>query len=165
MIPATVDERSIAYTAPADFAYKCADSKAKSIAAVVSPDSLVIAADTVVALGDEVFGKPKNSADAVRMLQALAGKMHRVYTGLVVIQRDQYERQIVETRVFFATLTDEQIERYVSTGEPLDKAGAYGIQGRGALCVDSIEGCYYNVVGLPLRTLAQMLRRFGVELP
>ena len=160
-----MDEQPTGLLSPSEYVVQCAESKARSIDSISAPGSLIVAADTVVALGNQIYGKPQNSADAIRMLQELSGKTHYVYSGLVMIQAERCERQCVATKVVFATLTTRQIERYVQTGEPLDKAGAYGIQGLGAFCVERIEGCYFNVVGLPLRAVVEMLARFGVELP
>lgn len=134
------------------------------VAACRIETGLVIAADTVVVMGADILGKPGNAPDAQRMLAMLAGKDHRVVSGLVL--RDaasgRTETQVVSTKVWFRELTRDEIDAYVATGEPLDKAGAYGIQEKGALLVDRIEGCYYNVVGLPLAVLGELLRRFGV---
>lgn len=130
-------------------------------------DAIVVGSDTIVAAGGEVLGKPKDEADAVRMLTLLQGRGHEVYTGVCCIGlRD--ERTVVshrKTSVLFRPLTQEQIRRYVASGEPMDKAGAYGIQSLGAVLVDSVDGCYFNVVGLPLSLLAVQLEPFGVSLP
>jgi septum formation protein len=123
---------------------------------------LILGADTVVVLGRSIFGKPANAAAAITMLQQLSGKEHSVYTGLALLDAAT-GRQLtdtVKTDVCFRQLQNAEIEAYVTTGEPLDKAGAYGIQGRGATLVESISGCYFNVVGLPLSRLVIMLREF-----
>ena len=115
-------------------------------------NAVVIAADTVVVAGNEILGKPKDAADAKRMLRLLSGQSHEVRTGLAIIA-DPTEVpgvQVVTTRVNFAKMSDAEIDEYVSTGEPFDKAGAYGIQGIGGKFVTGIEGCYFNVMGLPL---------------
>jgi len=120
----------------------------------------VIGADTVVALGDTILGKPKDAADAVEMLRLLSGKTHSVFTGVTVLQGEKETSFFSETKVTFFTLTDEEIDAYVATGEPLDKAGAYGIQGGACLFVRKIDGDYFNVVGLPVSELHQVLKVF-----
>lgn len=131
-------------------------SREKALAVSVS-NEIVIAADTVVALGDNVLGKPQNSEDAVRMLQELSGKSHTVYTGFSVLQGNKLVTDVVATEVVFRDLASEEIFRYVANGEPMDKAGAYGIQGEAAAFVSEIHGDYYNVVGLPLCRLISVL--------
>ena len=126
------------------------------------PESLIISADTIVVLGRQIMGKPKTEQEAFRMLKALSGQTHEVYTGLSLIFK-KYERTALDavcTKVRFRPLSEEEIWAYINTGEPFDKAGGYGIQGQGALLVDGIEGCYYNVVGLPLARLFTMLTEF-----
>jgi septum formation protein len=130
-------------------------------------DAVVLGADTVVALPGRILEKPANPLEAVQMLRSLAGRWHQVYSGICLFDTTT-GREIVDsvkTNVHFLPLNDDQIQSYVSTGEPLDKAGAYGIQGRAAVFIDEIHGCYFNVVGLPLARLAQILRGFGIELP
>ncbi len=124
---------------------------------------LVIAADTVVVIDNRVLGKPASEQEASAMLQTLSGREHRVITGVAVISlaQGEYMVEAEETGVVFKALTDAEIARYVASGEPMDKAGAYGIQGKGAILVKSINGCYFNVVGLPLTRLAGMLQAFG----
>jgi len=128
-------------------------------------DAIIIAADTIGVLNGRTIGKPKSAADARRILQKLSGRTHSVITGLTIIDSgsDRIITRTVETKVHFRKLTADEIDAYVKTGEPLDKAGAYGIQERGAVFVDRIEGDYFNVIGLPLCTLAETLRKFGVE--
>lgn len=122
-------------------------------------NALVIGADTVVVLDGEILTKPVDEEDAARMLARLSGRQHSVLTGISVMRRRDGKAVSVfeETKVCFRTLSEEEIMRYVSTGEPLDKAGAYGIQGRGSLLVERIEGDYFNVVGLPVCRLARLL--------
>ena len=127
-----------------------------------APDALVIAADTVVTADDRVLGKPKNSEDAAAMLRFLSGRTHTVYTGVTVCRNTQISTQHEATQVRFRQLTQEEISAYVASNEPMDKAGAYGIQGLGALLVEGIEGDYFNVVGLPVCRLGQMLTEFGI---
>ena len=120
-------------------------------------DETVIGADTVVAIDGEILGKPANKEDAAQMLRKLSGKTHSVFTGVTVINGEKTESFFVETKVKFFELSDGEIEKYVKTGEPLDKAGAYGIQGYGCLLVEKIEGDYFNVVGLPVSQLNRVL--------
>ncbi len=137
--------------------------KAREVAAGAGPGDIIIAADTVVAVDDRVLGKPQSEQQAVEMLTRLSGRSHKVYTGITVC-RDGVERTQHEcTQVVFRTLTAQEIRAYVQTREPMDKAGAYGIQGRGCVLVEGIQGDYYNVMGLPVCRLALMLREFGVE--
>lgn len=117
----------------------------------------VIGADTVVAIDGRILGKPKNRDDAFNMLKMLSGRAHSVFTGVTVIRPDQSITFSVETKVKFFDLTDEEINRYINTDEPYDKAGAYAIQGKGSLFVEKIDGDYFNVVGLPISTLNKYL--------
>ena len=128
------------------------------------PGALVIGADTVVALDDTVLGKPADAADAARMLRALSGRAHKVYTGVSLVRDGETVSRAVETAVYFRPLTEREIQAYIATGEPMDKAGAYGIQGLASLFVEKIEGDYFNVVGLPLCALGEMLETMGVSL-
>jgi nucleoside triphosphate pyrophosphatase len=153
----------------ADYVRRLALAKARVAASSYrgSDDCLFIGADTVVVAVDEVLGKPESPDDARRMLRLLAGTTHEVHTGLAVVRRPGAMEGIVEeiTRVTFAPLSDQEIESYVATGEPFDKAGAYGIQGIGGRYVTRIEGCYFNVMGLPLARLWSLLREFGWKDP
>jgi len=139
-------------------------SKARDVADRVK-EGLVIAADTVVLYRGEIFGKPKDPAEAKEMLRILSGEIHEVITGLAVINAETGKKAVecVKTRVKMRTLTEDEIEGYVATGEPSNKAGAYAIQGRGAALIESIDGCYYNVVGLPLSKLSEMLNKFEIN--
>jgi septum formation protein len=135
--------------------------------AVRLSEGYVIGADTIVVADEAILGKPVDDADARRMLKLLSGRSHYVYTGLCVIERQNrettgMERDYVRTEVRFGPLTDELIDGYVATGEPLDKAGAYGIQERGSVLVEGIVGDYFNVVGLPVYRLSRMLMDLGV---
>lgn len=162
--PADVDERILPGESPEVYAVRVALDKAR-IAAARTGTGIVIAADTIVVLDDEILGKPADAADAERMLMMLSGKVHCVITGLAVMDAasgKSLSRTSI-TRVWFRSLAPSEIISYVATGEPLDKAGAYGIQERGALLVDRIDGCYFNVVGLPLSLLGELLRVFGVD--
>ncbi|MDR1160294.1 MAG: Maf family protein [Syntrophomonadaceae bacterium] len=141
-------------------------SKAKAEAVAEKETGIIIAADTIVQCQDEIMGKPKNESEAYQQLRKLSGREHVVLTGLCVFdeKKDEAEVQCETSKVFFRKLSDEEINFYISTGEPLDKAGSYGIQGRGALFVNRVEGCYYNIVGLPLTRLYLMLKKCGVDL-
>ena len=161
--PADVDESVLPGESPEAYAVRVALNKAR-IAAERAGEGIIIAADTIVVIGDSILGKPADARDAESMLALLSGKGHRVVTALAVMDAatGKGETRISATKVWFRDLTEREIAAYVATGEPLDKAGAYGIQERGALLVERIEGCYSNVVGLPLSLLGEMLREFGV---
>lgn len=137
--------------------------KGRAAAAVMGTGLPVVAADTIVVLGEQILGKPAGTAEAKHMLKALSGKAHAVKTATVVLYQKMTQLQVVTTVVHFRELTGDEIDWYVGTGEPLDKAGAYGIQGRGAVLVERIEGSYDNVVGLPVTAVYEMLRKAGVD--
>ncbi len=146
---------------PKELVCELAQKKARAVAQI-QPDSTVIGADTVVELGGEIFGKPKDTADAGRMMRALRGCGHLVHTGVCVIHGGQERVQCVSTRVHFSEITDAELNRYLEQAKVLDKAGAYAIQEDASKFVKGIEGCYFNVVGLPVHTLYTMLRDMGV---
>lgn len=147
----------------ADWVTRCAVQKATDVGSRVS-GAVILAADTVVALGEHRLGKPRDPADAARMLTLLSGMTHEVVTGLAVLGPDGTCSVAAErTRVTFRPLSPPEIAAYVHTGEPADKAGAYAIQGRAGLFVRRIEGCYSNVVGLPLARAAEMLKHVGIR--
>lgn len=123
-------------------------------------NEIIVSADTIVCLDDVVLGKPKSKEDAFLMLRALSGKTHSVFTGVTIIRDEQKKTFSQETRVTFYELTDEEINDYIATGECLDKAGSYGVQGKGGLFVESIDGDYFNVVGLPVARLKRELDLF-----
>lgn len=125
------------------------------------PDACVIGADTVVDLDGEIIGKPASPEDAIRTLSRMQGRSHTVYTGLVVLKSGYRDVRCISTKVRFRPMTDTEIRWYVSTGDPLDKAGSYGVQGLGSVFVDSVEGNYFNVVGLPAPVLYEMLLKAG----
>lgn len=129
-----------------------------------NPLSVVIAADTVVCADGRILGKPHGDGEAAEMLRLLSGRSHFVYTGVTVICDGRIETAICRTEVFFKVLTEGQISAYVHSGEPYDKAGGYGIQGKGAVFVDHIDGDYANVVGLPVSLLYEMLREFDIDI-
>jgi len=166
VLAAQVDETRRAGELRGDYVRRLALEKARAAAADANADSgdcLFVGADTVVVAGDEILGKPESPADARRMLRKLGANVHEVHTGLAVVQRPRTAESVIDevTRVTFAPLSDEEIENYIATGEPFDKAGAYGIQGIGGRYVTRIEGCYFNVMGLPLARLWSLLQEFG----
>ena len=140
---------------PAALVVENAKRKARAVAEKY-PDSPVLGADTVVSLEGKIFGKPKDKDEARKMLTALSGKMHEVTTGLALINRNEIRTTNVTTKVFFDTMTKADIDAYIATEEPMDKAGAYAIQGKAARFIEKIEGSYSNVVGLPLKALIQL---------
>ncbi len=151
---ADVDETLPENITPADAVCYLSRVKAQPFE---NENDVVIGADTVVAIDGKILGKPRDSADAKAMLTLLSGKTHSVYTGVTVIKNKKYSTFFCETRVTFFKLTEKEIDAYIKTGEPLDKAGAYGIQGYGSLLVEKIDGDYYNVVGLPISKLNRLL--------
>lgn len=138
--------------------------KAEAVRAQAAPDDVIISADTVVCIDGKRLGKPKDEADAARMLRALSGRDHEVVSGVCVMQGGRAETAAVTTALHFRELGEDEISAYIATGEPMDKAGAYGIQGLASIFVDRLDGDYYNVMGLPLCTLARMLRSFGIKI-
>lgn len=158
-----IDEHMDRDLPPAELVRQISLEKAQAVAAQADPNTVVIAADTVVALDGVVLGKPAGKEEAFRMLSLLSGNRHQVYTGLTVLRGEQVFSQWEETAVTFRSLTAEEIEAYIATGEPMDKAGAYGIQGYGALFIEGISGDYYNVMGLPVCRLGQILGQLGMD--
>ncbi len=149
------EQRQVRETATS-FVQRLAEEKAQ--AAVKTPEEIVLGADTVVCLDDEVFGKPLDDRDAGRMLRLLAGREHRVHTGICILRGKNKIVDLASTRVFFLPLTEDEIEEYTRSGESRDKAGAYAIQGRASKFVYAIEGCYQNVVGLPVSLVYRHLK-------
>jgi septum formation protein len=162
VIPSHVPEVHQVGEAPEEYVARLSRDKAQAIAAQ-HRDRWVIAADTTVLLGDQLLEKPVDAADAARMLATIAGQTHIVYTGVTLQKGDYSDTRVAESEVRMLPLSPADIEWYVRTGEPLDKAGAYAVQGIGAMFIDSIHGSYTNVVGLPLATLFLMLRRAGID--
>ncbi|AOK89499.1 Maf family protein [Paenibacillus sp. SEL1] len=168
VVPSHADESTPESWTPQQIVETLAARKAEAVVNTATQSKeagLVIGSDTIVVLDGSVLGKPADHADAVRMLTALQGRTHRVYTGVACIHTGTGEMLVRhrQTEVTMKPLSQEQIVAYVNTGEPSDKAGAYGIQGMGATLVESIQGCYFNVVGLPLSLLSDMLSDFGVN--
>lgn len=160
--PANVDETMRPREAPRRHAERLAREKASAIA-VRDPDLITIGADTVVVINRKVLGKPADAADAARMLGMLSGREHTVITAVAVARGKKLRSAIEEVCVKFRPLRDDEIEAYIATGEPMDKAGAYGIQGFGATIVEGIEGDYFSVMGLPLVRLVGLMRDVGVR--
>jgi septum formation protein len=165
--PANIEEVQHHREGAVHFAERMAQEKARAVHAS-APDSVVLGADTIVVARDQVLGKPTDAADAVRMLRLLSNRQHFVITGVCLIGTDSLGADFEEVRaektaVHFAQLTDAEIRDYIATGEPMDKAGAYAIQGHAARWISKIEGDYSNVVGLPVDLVLRMLREHGVQ--
>lgn len=139
-------------------------SREKSQAVPSEEDEIVITADTMVFLDDQRLGKPQDEADALRMLTALQGRRHTVCTGVTVRQGDRVLTESEATGVVFRPAEEPELRAYIATGEPMDKAGSYGVQGKGALLVERLEGDFFNVMGLPVLRLSRMLAQFGIKL-
>jgi septum formation protein len=159
--PSTIDEEKIRFSCPRERAIKAALLKATAVATGLET-GVVIGADTIVCLGEEIYGKPAGRHSAEQMLRSLSGRSHRVITGLAIREAHRSTALLdsVETQVEMRHISDEEIQWYLDSGEPFDKAGAYGIQGLAGRFVARVEGCYFNVVGLPLPRLVEMLSEF-----
>ena len=164
IIPARGEEKAAPGLAPEELVKALAAHKAREVAAGCESDDIVIAADTIVWVDGEVYGKPRSESHAAEMLRALSGRRHEVYTGVAVMRGGTALLGAERSAVRFRQLTDGEIAAYIATGEPMDKAGAYGAQGKAALFVEGIEGDFFNVMGLPLCRLGRMLHELGVEL-
>lgn len=158
--PADIDEKYLPGELPRDHAIRLARDKA---AAIAVPDAVVIGSDTIVVVDGDVLGKPADENDAARMLRRLSGREHVVITAVAVAWRGRVESDAEEASVTFHPLTDERIAAYVATREPMDKAGAYGIQGYGAVNVARVDGDYFAVMGLPLQLLVRVCERVGLR--
>lgn len=167
--PADVDETPRSGETADAYVLRVAREKAQAAAGITSARRLaarpVLAADTTVVRDDAILGKPANAAAAASMLESLAGRAHRVLTAVAVISGDGIETRVSESRVWFRALTPEEIRRYVASGEPTDKAGAYAVQGRAAAFITRIEGSYSGIMGLPLAETAELLRSHGISVP
>lgn len=167
IVPASIDESSVTYRSPQELVTRLAFLKATDVARSFGKNTYVIGADTVVSLDGKIFGKPRDIEDARRMLAALSGKTHSVYTGYCVVcpKSGAAVSKYEETKVTFRPMSEDEINAYIKTREPMDKAGAYGIQGKGSIFVEKIEGDYFNVVGLPVCALGKLLKdEFSVSL-
>lgn len=159
--PAKGEER-ITQKSPAAVVMELSRQKAEEIAAAQTGDCIIIGADTVVARGDKIMGKPKDAADAKQMLRSIADDCHQVYTGVTLIRTGAHPQSVTfqeKTDVFLYPISDAEVDAYIASGDPMDKAGAYGIQGDFAIYVKRIAGDYYNVVGLPIGRVYQELKR------
>lgn len=161
--PAKGEELAHPELTPAQLVEELARQKALEVSAEAASDDVVVAADTVVAIDGVVLGKPRDKAHAAEMLSALSGREHTVYTGVAVKRGETLLVEHEATQVRFRPLTEREIDLYIQTGEPMDKAGSYGIQGYGALLVEGIRGDYFNVVGLPICRLGRMLAQVGED--
>jgi septum formation protein len=162
--PSSYEEELVPGVKPRLLARRLSSEKAKAVAKKYR-NALIIAADTFIVYRDSLMGKPHTEKEAFRMLGILNGRQHSVITGFTIIDTETGKTvsKSVETKVWFRKLTEQELASYVRTGEPLDKAGAYAIQGRGSLIVEKIEGDYFNVIGLPLSSLADALKKFGIR--
>ncbi|HEX5830379.1 MAG TPA: Maf family protein [Gemmatimonadaceae bacterium] len=160
--PADIDESAFPEEAPAAHAERLAREKALVVAERAA-DAVVVAADTIVVIDDQILGKPADADEARRMLTALAGRTHTVFTAIAVARAGRVESAVETVAVAFRPLTAAEIDAYVATGEPLDKAGAYGIQGYGATIVERIDGDYFAVMGISLVRLVELFARVGVR--
>lgn len=162
ILPSDCDETVKEKLSPEETVKELSERKALSVLRG-NPDSVVLGCDTVVALENEILGKPTDREDAFNMIKALSGKIHRVCTGVCIADKDRKESFVSVAEVEFYEISDETAKSYVSTGECDDKAGAYGIQGLGGMLVKSIKGDYYTIVGLPFAETARVLYSFGIK--
>jgi septum formation protein len=160
---APVDETPLAGEKPAEYVQRLAEQKARAV--TLAAGETVLGADTTVVAGNCMLAKPSDVADAARMLEALSGRCHEVLTGICLRTGRTWIRDLAITRVWFSELTPREIEEYASSGEPLDKAGGYAIQGLASKFIEKIEGCYFNVVGLPIPLVYRYLREHAVIRP
>jgi len=160
--PADIDETYLAGEKPAPHAERLARGKC-AVIAEREPDALVIGSDTIVVVDGDVLGKPANDGDAAHMLRRLSGRTHMVVTAVAVAWHGQTRSAVEEVNVTFRSLSDDDIAAYIATREPMDKAGAYGIQGYGATIVERVDGDYFAVMGLPLQLLVRVLRELGIR--
>jgi septum formation protein len=159
--PADIDESLWPGETPVGHSERLARGKAHAIAAAAG-DAVVIAADTIVVVDGDILGKPRDVAHATEMLRRLSGRQHTVYTAIAVARGERTESAVEAVEVVFRALSDSEIAEYIATGEPMDKAGAYGIQGFGATIVERVDGDYFSVMGLGMRRLVALLERVGV---
>ncbi|MFA6989639.1 MAG: Maf family protein [Candidatus Gastranaerophilaceae bacterium] len=166
VIPSCIDENIEGKTFSYEIIETIAMEKAANVAQNIDYPAIIIGSDTVVVIDNNILGKPKDEDDAEKMLKTLSGRIHSVVTSTAIIDTEtgHFEVESVTSKVEFKELSDLEIKKYISAGESLDKAGAYGIQGKANVFIKSIEGCYNNIVGLSLYNLAQMLTKFGIEL-
>lgn len=158
-----VDEKALEGELPNDYCARISADKAMRVSHDY-PDDLIIAADTIVVIDNKILGKPHDDKTAFEYLMLLKNKTHDVYTGYTIMHKRRYKTRVIQTRVHFRNMTLKEISWYISTGEPMDKAGAYALQGIGSIFIDRIEGSFTNVIGLPLSDLYYDLKSFGVAL-
>ncbi len=163
--PSGIEETRLPGESPEDFTRRLARDKALDVARQSSPGNLVLGADTVVAINGEILEKPADADDAARMLRTLSGRAHRVITGVCLVRAPENVLACTHetTSVTFRSLTEDEIDSYVASGEPFDKAGGYAIQGLASRFVNRIEGCYFNVVGLPIPLVYEMVKTITVK--
>jgi len=163
-VPSSFDEDLVSFEGdPVKYAMTLSEKKAESLVGQF-PQEIILTADTIVYFEDKIFNKPKSYEEAFQTVSMLSGKMHKVFTSATVRQGSVYHTEIEETRIFFNLLTSEQVHKYLSSTFHYDKAGSYAIQKTGSIIVQRIEGCYYNVMGLPINTVRRLLNKFGVDL-
>ncbi len=164
-MPSKLNENNYNFDNPIELVEGLAFAKASEVADFVE-DALIISADTIVVFDDKILGKPKDKEDAFQMLKMLSNNKHQVYTGLAVILTDNQMHYIGhdKTEVFIREIGDREIERYINTGEPMDKAGSYAIQGKGGIFVEKIIGSFFTVMGLPIHQLSKVLKNFNIEI-
>lgn len=164
VVPSGAEEDNSKTLPPEQLVINNAVAKAQDVADKLDGNDVIIGADTIVVMNGEVYGKPVNVADAKRMLSSLSGNVHTVYTGIALIKGNTVWRDFEKTTVKLSKLTSGEIDQYIATGEPMDKAGAYAIQGIATVFIEEIQGCYTNVVGLPLNKLANLCKKAGINL-
>ncbi|MDH3645618.1 MAG: Maf family nucleotide pyrophosphatase [Gammaproteobacteria bacterium] len=162
--PVDIDESRIGDEPPVDYVLRLAKEKAAAATDLLRDDNAVLGADTTVVVGGDVLGKPRDREEGLAMLSRLSAAEHKVLTAVCVLHNDQAHTELSSTRVVFRKLDRMEVERYWATGEPNDKAGAYSIQGRGAVFIEHIEGSYSGVMGLPLFETARLLQKCGIEI-
>ena len=163
VVPADIDESFTSEDHPFDLVRRLSVTKAEAVAKD-HPDALVLAADTVVVYRDEILGKPETAEENLEYITRLSGHTHEVFTGHALMLGDKRADRVVQTAVRFRKLSEGEIERYVATGEGMDKAGGYAIQGYGSALVREVRGCYFNVVGLSVPNVAELAQTFGFQL-
>ena len=162
--PSGVVEEDYPELTPEELVVRLAKNKGEAILPEACVGDIVISADTIVTLNGEILGKPQDEADAFRMLSTLSGNTHVVHTGIALLSHEKVETAVVSSRVTFRELTSEEIRSYIRSGEPMDKAGAYGIQGRGSLFVSHLDGDFFAVMGFPICRFAELIQSFGIEI-
>ncbi|SHH94283.1 Maf-like protein [Clostridium grantii] len=167
VIVSDFDESSVEFTGELEnFVMEIAKGKALDVLDKLEQQAIIIGCDTIVAIDDKLLGKPKSKEEAINMLKSLSGKVHQVCSGIAIIDSftGKISTDFVTTHIKFSQISEANIIKYVDTGDPMDKAGAYGIQGIAGIFVEEIKGCYYSVVGLPINKLNSMLKGMGVNL-